>query len=51
MGIFGDLFDFNKDGKFDALEKAAEFAAFMNLIESEEDEGNSEDDECFWLDK
>ena len=42
MGIFGNLFDFNKDGKLDGFEKAAEFGAFMQMIESEE---NDEDDE------
>lgn len=29
MGLFGDLFDFNGDGKLDAFEEAAEFGAFM----------------------
>lgn len=33
MGIFGDLFDFNRDGKLDSFEKAAEFEAFMNMID------------------
>ena len=42
MGLFGDLFDFNGDGRLDSLESAVEFNAFMNLIESEEE--NSEDD-------
>lgn len=42
MGVFGNLFDFNKDGKLDAFEEAAEFGAFMQIIESEE---NDEDDE------
>lgn len=34
MGIFGDLFDFNNDGKLDSLEQAMEFGAFMNMIDS-----------------
>lgn len=34
MGLFGDLFDFNGDGKMDAFEKAAEFGAFMNMVNS-----------------
>ena len=34
MGLFGDLFDFNNDGKLDSLEKAAEFGAFMQMIDS-----------------
>ena len=35
MGLFGDLFDFNKDGKLDALEKAAELGAFMQIVDIE----------------
>lgn len=39
MGIFGDLFDFNRDGRLDSFEKAAEFGAFMNMIsDSQKDE-------------
>lgn len=34
MGIFGDMFDFNGDGELDAMEKAAEFGAFMSMMES-----------------
>ena len=36
MGLFGGLFDFNNDGKLDSFEKAAEFGAFMQMIEFEE---------------
>ena len=43
MGLLGDLFDFNNDGKLDSFEKAAEFGAFMQMIESEEQD--EEDDE------
>ena len=46
MGLFGDLFDFNNDGKLDAFEKAAEFGAFMQMIESKKsDEKDDEDTE------
>ena len=48
MGIFGDLFDFNKDGKLDSLEKSLEFGAFMNMVETceEQDEDDlGEDDD------
>lgn len=38
MGLFGDFFDFNKDGKMDSFEKTAEFLAFMQLTESLEDD-------------
>ena len=34
MGLFGDLFDFNNDGKLDSFEKSAEFGAFMQMIDS-----------------
>ena len=34
MGLFGNLFDLNGDGKLDAFEKAAEFGAFMQMIDS-----------------
>ena len=44
MGLFGDFFDFNKDGKMDSFEKTAEFLAFMQLTESLE-ENESEDTE------
>ena len=43
-GFFGDLFDFNKDGKLDPIERFADFSAFMNLVNSKEDEDESEDD-------
>ena len=38
MGLFGDLFDFNNDGKLDSFEKAAEFGAFMQMIDSEKND-------------
>lgn len=34
MGLFGDLFDFNGDGNLDSFEKAVEFGAFMQMIDS-----------------
>lgn len=41
-GFFGDLFDFNRDGKLDATEQAMDFAAFATIMdeanETEEDE-------------
>lgn len=43
VGLFGDLFDFNGDGRLDSLESAIEFNAFMNLLDAEE-EGNNGDD-------
>lgn len=48
MGLFGDLFDFNGDGELDSLERATEFSAFMNLLDSQEKETSDEDaDEDF----
>lgn len=47
MGLFGDLFDFNGDGRLDSLESAFEFNAFMNLIDSEEEENEDDIDEEF----
>ena len=33
FGLFGDLFDFNHDGKLDGFERAAEFAAFASMFD------------------
>lgn len=38
VSFFDDLFDFNDDGKLDALEKGAEFSMFMNMLDSEKNE-------------
>lgn len=35
-GIFGNLFDFNHDGKLDILEQAAEFSFLCELLDAEE---------------
>ena len=35
-GIFGDMFDFNRDGKLDAFERASEFAFIHNVMKNEE---------------
>lgn len=42
-GFFGGLFDFNGDGKLDSFERAADFAAFAELMD--EAERNEADDE------
>ena len=47
MGVFGDLFDFNGDGRLDTLESAVEFNAFMNLIDLEEEDSEDNTDEEF----
>lgn len=42
--LFGDMFDFNHDGKLDSFERAAEFGAFMQMINDiERDERNDSD--------
>ena len=41
--IFGDIFDFDSDGRLDIIEQAAEFAFIATIIEEEEiDEGDDE---------
>ena len=36
MGIFGNLFDFNRDGELDAAERAAELSFVAHLLENED---------------
>ena len=43
-GFLGGMFDFNRDGKLDSFERAADFAAFMELTSSTDDETEAEDD-------
>ena len=43
-GFFGSMFDFNGDGKLDSFERAADFAAFVNLTsenEAQEEESST----------
>ena len=44
-GFFGDLFDFDGDGKLDTFEQAADFTAFMDLIDDENEESDEADSE------
>lgn len=37
-GIFGDIFDFDGDGKLDIIEQAAELAFVETVIEEETDD-------------
>ena len=56
-GFFGGIFDFDGDGELDAFERAADFAAFMDMRKEEDDEDDgfsfddndedSDDDEDF----
>ena len=48
-GIFGSMFDFNRDGKLDAIERAAEFQFFNDVVLKEresdtEDEGRGKEE-------
>ena len=47
-GFFGNMFDFNRDGKLDGFERAADFCAFNELelagLDSEELEYMDEDE-------
>ena len=48
-GIFGSMFDMNRDGKLDAWERAMEYE-FLEEMESEEDDdydSDFEDDDAF----
>ena len=42
-GIFGDIFDFDGDGRLDIIEQAAELEFIADIIEDEETD--DEDDE------
>ena len=37
-GFFGNMFDFNHDGKLEGFERAADFAMFTSLMEEEKTE-------------
>ena len=36
-GIFGGIFDFNRDGDMDAFERAAEFGFLQEMINDDDD--------------
>ena len=39
-GIFGDLFDFDGDGKLNCAEQAAEFIAFDEMMKADQSDEN-----------
>ena len=41
-GFFGDIFNFDGDGKLDMFEQSADFCAFMDMID--EDKESDEED-------
>lgn len=47
-GIFGNMFDFNRGGKLDIFEQAAEFSFIQKMMEADEEKEDSsdDDDEC-----
>ena len=44
-GVFGDLFDFNRNGRLEPTEQAMEFALLQTIIDEEEK------DDAFSIDK
>ena len=44
-GIFGNLFDFNRDGKLDAIERAAEFHFLHDMLAQEDDSDETDDED------
>lgn len=50
MGLFGDLFDFNHDGKLNTIEKAAEFTTFSHIMDEQETDEQRESLESNGLD-
>lgn len=44
-GFFASLFDLDGDGKLDSFEEAMDFAAFMELMEEDEEEGKDDGDD------
>lgn len=44
FGIFGNMFDFNRDGKMDAFEKAAEFGFLHEVVLADEAEDEQTSD-------
>lgn len=45
MGIFGNLFDFNHNGKLEPTEQAMEFALLQTIINEEENDDEFTADE------
>lgn len=43
-GIFGDLFDFDGDGKLDCVEQAAELITFERMMNDNDSNGSYSDE-------
>lgn len=46
-GFFGSLFDMNRDGRLDSLERGMDYMAFQNMIEDSEDEAEEEEEDIW----
>ena len=44
-GLFNGLFDLNGDGKMDDMERALELATFIDFIESQEENADSDNND------
>ena len=44
-GLFGGMFDFNRDGKLDSFEKAAEIAFLNDMLHDGNDDSEDEEDD------
>ena len=44
-GFFGNMFDFNRDGKLDSFERATDFYAFTKLMKEDNSTGYLDDDD------
>ena len=44
-GLFNGLFDLNGDGKMDDMERALELATFIDFVESQEENDDSDDND------
>lgn len=45
LGIFGNLFDLNHDGKLDSTERAMEFSLLQNIINSANSDNSLSDND------
>ena len=46
-GIFGNMFDFNRDGELSAFERAAEFQFFHDVILAEDESEEYEEETVY----
>ena len=46
-GFFGGLFDFDHDGRLDSFERAADLGAFVNMMDTKDNELVDDDESMF----